>query len=140
MTVLKNGKQSCIVRSGPFFHITYVRSWQKGHPLALAWPVAWPSARSGPRASHHLEHLQPVHHFAQKGRRDCMVCSDRQGGTRYLTHYRCGTCPDNPALYVDTFQSLPHPAEVSLLTSITLLHNGTCLSTLPRHPSPPNTL
>ena len=27
-----------------------------------------PGARSGPRASHHLERLQPVHHFPQKGK------------------------------------------------------------------------
>ena len=50
-----------------------------------------PSARPGPRASSHLEHLQPVRHFPQKGRRrrDCVVCSDRQGGKRHLTHH----CP-----------------------------------------------
>ena len=39
---------------------------------------------------------------SERKRRDCIVCSDRQGGTRHVTHYQRGTCPDNPALCVDT--------------------------------------
>ena len=70
---------------------------------SLAEPIlssATPRACTGPRATQHLERLQPVPHFLQKGRkrRDCVVCSDREGGTRHLTLYQCSSCPDNPSL------------------------------------------
>lgn len=50
--------------------------------------------------SHNIERLQPVPHFIRKGRkrRDCVVCSNREGGTRHLTVYQCSTCLDNPSL------------------------------------------
>ena len=52
------------------------------------------------RSSHGVDRLQPAQHFLQKGRkrRDCVVCSDREGGTRHLTIYQCSTCSDNPSL------------------------------------------
>jgi hypothetical protein len=67
---------------------------------SLSEPICSSTSRPGPRASQNLERLQPVRHYPQKGRkrRDCVVCSDRQGGTRHLTHYQCATCPDSPAV------------------------------------------
>ena len=46
-----------------------------------------PRARTGPRMSQSVERLRPVAHYPEKGRkrRDCMVCSERQGGARHLT-------------------------------------------------------
>ena len=85
--------------------ITHLAFWRRlieslSEPLCSS---ASTSSRPGPRTSHHLECLQPVRHFPQGGRkrRDCVVCSDRQGGTRHLTHYQCATCPDNPTLCPD---------------------------------------
>lgn len=48
---------------------------------------------------HRIERLRPTKHFLQKTkkRRDCVVCSDRNG-TRHLTQYECQTCSNNPAL------------------------------------------
>lgn len=59
---------------------------------------------SRPRSSSHIERLQQVPHYLQKGRkrRDCVVCSDRDGGTRHLTLYQCATCSDNPSLCPST--------------------------------------
>ena len=39
-------------------------------------------------------------HYTVKGsqRRNCVVCSTRQDGTRHLTLYRCGACPNTPTL------------------------------------------
>lgn len=65
---------------------------------------ATPRARPGPRASENMERLRPVPHFPKKGRkrRDCVVCSERNGGTRHLTLYQCSTCPESPSLCPDS--------------------------------------
>ncbi len=55
----------------------------------------------GRSSAQHLERLQPVRHFLQKGdkRRDCAVCSCREhGATRHLTLYTCATCTNHPYL------------------------------------------
>ena len=81
----------------------------KGYDLYMDWFYTSPLlARPGPRASHRLEHLQPKRHFPQKGRDETVVCSDRQGVMRHLTLYQCGTCPNNPALCVDTYFKAYH--------------------------------
>ena len=77
--VLKRGER-------PISHLAFCRRLIQ----SLAEPIlssATPRARTGPRATQHLECLQPVPHFLQKGRkrRDCVVCSDREGGTRHLS-------------------------------------------------------
>ena len=87
----------------PITHLAFRRKLIE----SLSEPIrssASTSARPGSRASHHLERLQPVRHYPQKGRkrRDCVVCSDRENGPRHLTHYQCATCPDNPVLCPDT--------------------------------------
>ena len=82
----------------PIRHIQYRRQLI----LSLSEPIRTTAVprRSGPRSAQRVERLQPAKHFLQKGekRRDCVVCSDRQGGTRHLTHYQCATCSDNPFL------------------------------------------
>ena len=84
----------------PISHLAYRR--QLVH--SLSEPIrstAQPKRRSGPRASVHVERLRPIQHYLHKRnkRRDCMVCSSREeGGTRHLTLYVCGTCPEQPAL------------------------------------------
>ena len=71
---------------------------------SLAEPIrssVIPRARSGPNMAQNIERLHPVRHFLQmeEKRRDCVVCSNRQqGGTRHLTQYVCGTCPEKPSL------------------------------------------
>ena len=47
-----------------------------------------------------LQHPQQAHHL-ERGtkRKDCVVCSDRQGGgTRHLTFFFCASCTDKPSL------------------------------------------
>ena len=41
-------------------------------------------ARTGPRTSQTLEHLQPLRHFMKKGKKhcDCAVCSNKQGSKK----------------------------------------------------------
>ena len=81
----------------PVRHIQY----QRQLILSLLEPIRTMAVpRSGPRSAQRVQFLQPAKHFLQKGkkRRDCVVCSDRQGGTRHLTHYQYATCSDNPFL------------------------------------------
>lgn len=88
--VSSNGK-------GPITHLAYRRRLIDTLSEAQR---SIPRVRTGPRTSQTLERLQPTRHFMKKGkkRRDCAVCSNRQGGTRHLTLYECSTCSDNPAL------------------------------------------
>ena len=68
--------------------------------LSLSEPLRTSVPHSTRTRTSRTERLQPVPHFLEKGRkrRDCVVCSDREGGTRHLTVYRCATCPDTPSL------------------------------------------
>ena len=96
--------------------ILYTRSWQKGEkPMTrlafrrrlienLSEPIRSSVSRGARSKGHTPSRMPPACTPlpSERNRRDCVVCSDRQGGTRHLTHYQCGTCPDNPALCVDT--------------------------------------
>ena len=73
-----------------------------------------PTARPGPRASRSVERLRQVPHYLKKGTksRDCVVCSNREGGTRHLSLYECNTCPNKPHLCPLLLSSLPHAAAI----------------------------
>ena len=44
-----------------------------------------------------------LHLLEQRGsRHDCVVCSDRQHGSRHTTTFFCKTCPDSPSLHPTT--------------------------------------
>ena len=49
------------------------------------------------------QHLLNSNHFPYKGdkRRECVVCSDPEGGERRVTYYTCDKCPNKPALCVE---------------------------------------
>ena len=86
-------------RKRPMTHLAFRRVLINflSEPLRVS---VTPHSRPGPQTAQHVERLQPVPHFPTKGRkrRDCVVCSERDGGTRHLTHYQCATCPDNPSI------------------------------------------
>ena len=67
---------------------------------SLAEPMRTSTATTRTRNPLNLERLRPQKHTLAKGkmRRDCVVCSKRDGSGRHLTVYYCHSCHDKPSM------------------------------------------
>lgn len=84
-------------------HILSHKKYRKVLVNVLVEPVktTGPPRHTRTRLPQNLERLQPTRHTLSKGtkRRDCAVCSTRDGtGDRHLTLYYCTTCRNTPYL------------------------------------------
>ena len=66
----------------------------------LVEPMRTSGSTTRTRNPLNLERLRPQKHILAKGvkRRDCVVCSKRDGGGRHLTMYFCDNCRSKPSM------------------------------------------
>ena len=92
-------------KSQPLTHLSYRRKLIDD----LSKPLCDVPRLSGTRSQSRVEQSQ---HFLRKvtKRTDCVVCSERSGGQRHLTLFRCATCSDirTTTLPDRLFPYLPH--------------------------------
>ncbi len=90
-------KQNCTQNKiRPMTHLAFRRSLID----SLTEPLRSSAKPSGIRVEPSHKRLECKPHFMGKHdkRTDCVVCSDRRGGKRHLTHFHCDTCTDHPSL------------------------------------------